>query len=247
MQAIILAGGKGVRLRAAVPDVPKPLAPVGGRPFLEHQMSYWLAQGVDRFILSVGYKAEMIVDRIGRTFGHAPVDYAVEARALGTGGALLRALHQLRRDEPFLVLNGDTFFDLPLPDLRRFHENKAADWTLGLFPTEASGRYLGLNLDENDRLVSFSSPSTRGEVWANGGVYLISPGVLDSIGERFSGEVSLESEIMPALLESHSAIYGMRHHGRFIDIGLPADYERAADVLAGPKPAGSPLTPGESG
>jgi NDP-sugar pyrophosphorylase family protein len=98
------------------------------------------------------------------------------------------------------------------------------------------------------RLVSFSSPSIRGEVWANGGVYLISPGVLDSIGARFSGEVSLESEIMPALLESHSAIYGMRHHGRFIDIGLPADYERAADVLAGPKQAGSPLTPvqGES-
>ncbi|HVR58272.1 MAG TPA: NTP transferase domain-containing protein, partial [Pseudolabrys sp.] len=63
MQAIILAGGKGMRLRAAVPDLPKPLAPVNGRPFLEHQMSYWLAQGVNRFILSVGYKAEMIINR----------------------------------------------------------------------------------------------------------------------------------------------------------------------------------------
>jgi D-glycero-alpha-D-manno-heptose 1-phosphate guanylyltransferase len=243
MQAIILAGGKGVRLRAAVPDLPKPLAPVGRRPFLEHQMSYWLAQGVDRFVLAVGYKADMIIDRIGRNFGGAPVDYAVEERPLGTGGALLHALHQLRHDEPFLVLNGDTFFDVPLPDLRRFHDKNGSDWTLGLFPTEDSGRYLGMNLDEDGRLVSFSSPSIRGEVWANGGVYLISPGVLDSVGGRFSGEVSLESEIMPALLESHSAIYGMRHSGRFIDIGIPADYERAASVLAKPHQDGSSLTP----
>jgi D-glycero-alpha-D-manno-heptose 1-phosphate guanylyltransferase len=242
MQAIILAGGRGLRLRAAVPDLPKPLAPVGGRPFLEYQMSYWLAQGVDRFILAVGYKAEMIIDRIGRNFDDAPVDYAVEQRPLGTGGALLHALQQLRRDEPFLVLNGDTFFDLPLPDIRRFHEKKASDWTLGLFSTEDSDRYLGMNLDDDGRLVSFSSPSIRGEVWANGGVYLISPGVLDSIGESFSAEVSLESEIMPALLESHAAIYGMRHSGRFIDIGIPADYQRAASVLAEPEQDGRPLT-----
>src|SRR5437868_9009337 len=138
MQAIILAGGKGTRLRAAVPDLPKSLAPVGGRPFLEHQMSYWVAQGVDRFVLSVGYKAAMIVDSVGSHFGGTPVDYEVEERPLGTGGAVLRALHQLKRDEPFLVLNGDTFFDLPLPDLRRLHEEKSSDWTLGAFPTKDS-------------------------------------------------------------------------------------------------------------
>jgi D-glycero-alpha-D-manno-heptose 1-phosphate guanylyltransferase len=231
MEAIILAGGKGTRLRDAVPDLPKPLAPVDGRPFLEHQMSYWLAQGVDRFVLSVGYKASMIIDRVGGHFGDAPVDYAIEEQPLGTGGALLHAQQQLRRNEPFLVLNGDTFFDLRLSDLRSFHEKKSSNWTLGLFPTMDPKRYLGMDLDDDGRLVSFVASPDRSEVWANGGVYMISPGVLDSIAGRFKDEVSLEGEIMPALLEARAPIYGMRHNGRFIDIGIPADYQRAAEVL----------------
>jgi D-glycero-alpha-D-manno-heptose 1-phosphate guanylyltransferase len=231
MQAIILAGGKGMRLRAALPDLPKPLAPVNGRPFLEHLMSYWSAQGVNRFILSVGYKADMIIDRVGHRFGDAPVDYAIEELPLGTGGALLHALHQLKPDDPFLVLNGDTFFDLPLADLRRFHAMKHSSWSLGLFPTKDSIRYLGIELDGEDRLVSLDVLSAQREVWANGGVYVISQGVLNPIAEKFKGEVSLEREIIPALLASRSAIYGMRHNGRFIDIGIPADYQRAADVL----------------
>jgi D-glycero-alpha-D-manno-heptose 1-phosphate guanylyltransferase len=231
MQAIILAGGKGVRLRAAVPDVPKPLAPVEGRPFLEHQMSYWVAQGVDRFVVSVGYKAAMIMDRVGSRFGDVPVDYAVEEQPRGTGGGLLLAMQRLRSNEPFLVLNGDTFFDLPLSDLRRFHQSNNSDWTLGLFPTNDPKRYLGVELDHDGRLISLIAPLVQQEVWANGGVYMISPGVLDRIAERFKGEVSLEGEIIPALLEQKSAIYGIRHHGRFIDIGIPSDYQRAADVL----------------
>jgi D-glycero-alpha-D-manno-heptose 1-phosphate guanylyltransferase len=234
MQAIILAGGKGMRLRAEVPDLPKPLAPIDGRPFLEHQMSYWVAQGVDRFVLSVGYKAEMIIGSVGNHFGDASVDYAVEEQPLGTGGALLLAMQQLILNEPFLVVNGDTFFDLPLSDLRRFHEAKDSDWTLGLFLTNDTKRYLGVKLDEDARLTSLVAPLVTNEVWANGGVYMISPGVIDPIAERFVGEVSLEGEIIPALLELKSAIYGICHNGRFIDIGIPADYRRAADVLRPP-------------
>ncbi len=231
MQAIILAGGKGTRLRAEVPGLPKPLAPVNGRPFLEYQMAYWAGQGVDRFILSVGYMAETVIARIGDRFGDVPVVYAVEDRPLGTGGALLLAMHRLQTGEPFLVLNGDTYFDLPLMDLRRFHEARHSDWTLGLFRTNDTSRYLGVGLDENARLISLVAPTTEGEVWANGGVYMISPGVLDSVADRFQGEVSLEGEIVPLLLELRSPMYGLRHHGRFIDIGLPADYRRAAAIL----------------
>jgi D-glycero-alpha-D-manno-heptose 1-phosphate guanylyltransferase len=231
MEAIILAGGKGMRLRDAVPDLPKPLAPVNGRPFLEHQMSYWTAQGVDRFVLSVGYKASMIIDRIGTHFGGAPVDYAVEERPLGTGGALLHARHRLRRDEPFLVLNGDTFFDLPLAGLRNFHEQKGSDWTIGLFATTDHRRYLGVHLDQDDRVISFVAPQGKNENWANGGIYVVSQAALESVAGRFEGEASLESEIMPALLETCPAIYGMRYNGRFIDIGIPADYHRAGSVL----------------
>jgi D-glycero-alpha-D-manno-heptose 1-phosphate guanylyltransferase len=231
MQAIILAGGKGTRLRAAVPAVPKPIAPVAGRPFLEHQMAHWVAQGIDRFIVSVGYKAAMIMDRVGSRFGDVPVDYAVEDQPRGTGGGLLLAMQRLRSNAPFLVLNGDTFFDLPLSDLRRFHHSKNSDWTLGLFLTNDPRRYLGVELDHDGRLISLAAPLAKQEVWANGGVYMISPGVLSHIGERFRGEISLEGEIIPALLALNSALYGIRHIGRFIDIGIPSDYQRAADVL----------------
>jgi D-glycero-alpha-D-manno-heptose 1-phosphate guanylyltransferase len=231
MQAIILAGGKGMRLRSEVPDLPKPLAPVAGRPFLEHQMTYWASQGVDRFILSVGYKAGMIIGSVGAQFGDAEVVYAVEDQPLGTGGALLHASEQLKRNEAFLVVNGDTFFDLPLSDLTRFHKEKASDWTLGLFPTKDTQRYLGVTLDEDGRLISLVTRLVQNEVWANGGVYMISPGVLDRVAGRFKSEVSLEGEIIPALMELNSPIYGIRHNGRFIDIGIPDDYRRAADVL----------------
>src|SRR3954452_20948621 len=109
MQAIILAGGKGTRLRSAVPDLPKPMAPVAGRPFLEHQMAYWVSQGVNRFVLSVGYKAQIIIDSVGAQFRNAEVVYATEDSPLGTGGAVLHARAQLKPNEPFLVINGDTF------------------------------------------------------------------------------------------------------------------------------------------
>jgi D-glycero-alpha-D-manno-heptose 1-phosphate guanylyltransferase len=231
MQAIILAGGKGTRLRAEVPDLPKPLAPINGRPFLEYQMSYWVGQGVDRFIVSVGYEAERVIGTIGDRFGGTPVVYVVEDRPLGTGGALLLAAQRLRRDAAFLVMNGDTWFDLPLPELRRFHDARGADWTFGLFRTSDVMRYLGMGLDANGRVMSLVASATSEDVWANGGVYMISPGVLDPVADRFKGEASLEGEIVPALLGLKSAIYGFRHEGRFIDIGLPSDYRRAASVL----------------
>jgi D-glycero-alpha-D-manno-heptose 1-phosphate guanylyltransferase len=231
MQAIILAGGKGTRLRAEVPNLPKPMAPVAGRPFLEHQMAYWVSQGVDRFILSVGYKAEIIIDSVGTQFRSAEVAYAIEDNPLGTGGAVLHARAQLKPNEPFLVINGDTFFDLPLSDLTKFHREKASDWTLGLFQTSDTQRYLGVALDDDGRLISLVTRLVQSEIWANGGVYMISPGVLDLVAERFKGEVSLEGEIIPALMELKSSIYGIRHTGRFIDIGIPDDYRRAADVL----------------
>ncbi|MET4736727.1 D-glycero-alpha-D-manno-heptose 1-phosphate guanylyltransferase [Bradyrhizobium japonicum] len=231
MQAVILAGGKGTRLRDTVPDLPKPLAPVGGRPFLEHQMAYWSLQGVNRFVLSVGYKAAMIIDRIGARFGDAEVLYAVEDEPLGTGGALIFAKQKLTPNEPFLVVNGDTFFDLPLADLETAHTEKDSDWTFGLFPTRDTKRFLGVNLTATDRLVSLVAPVVEDLVWANGGVYMIAPGVLDRVATHFKGQVSLEAEIIPALLKLQTVMYGVRHTGRFIDIGIPEDYRRAADVL----------------
>jgi D-glycero-alpha-D-manno-heptose 1-phosphate guanylyltransferase len=167
-------------------------------------MAYWVSQGVNRFILSVGYKAEIIIDSLGTQFRGAEVVYAIEDNPLGTGGAVLHAGKQLKPNEPFLVVNGDTFFDLPLSDLTKFHREKTSDWTLGLFLTSDTQRYLGVELDEDGRLTSLVTRLVQNEVWANGGVYMISPGVLDLVAERFKGEVSLEGEIIPALMELKS-------------------------------------------
>jgi D-glycero-alpha-D-manno-heptose 1-phosphate guanylyltransferase len=107
--------------------------------------------------------------------------------------------------------------------------------TLGLFRTNDTNRYMGVSLDQDKRLMALVAPDQPGEAWANGGVYMVSPGLLDGVAGRFKGEVSLEVEIIPTLLASKSAMYGFRHDGRFIDIGVPADYRRAAHVLGAAK------------
>src|SRR5205085_7892557 len=103
---VVLAGGLGTRLRSAVPDVPKPMAPIAGRPFLEYQLDYWIGKGIDRFVLSVGYRHELIIDHFKARYRGAHIAYAIESSPLGTGGGLLRAVNEARLDSPFLVLNG---------------------------------------------------------------------------------------------------------------------------------------------
>ncbi|MDQ3186754.1 MAG: NTP transferase domain-containing protein, partial [Pseudomonadota bacterium] len=98
MSAVILAGGIGSRLRSIVPDLPKPMAPVSGRPFLEYQLDYWISQGISSFILSVGYRHEAIVDYFGNSYKGAELDYVIERIPLGTGGGLLLAVEKAGND-----------------------------------------------------------------------------------------------------------------------------------------------------
>jgi len=231
MLAIILAGGKGTRLRAAVPDLPKPLAPVNGRSFLEHQMDFWVDKGVDRFILSVGYKAEMIVQRIGPEFRGRPVLYSVEDTPLGTGGGILRATSLLDDDEPYLAMNGDTFFDVDPTALRAFASERGSVFTFALFRTDDESRYLGLDVAPDGRIVSLRVADDRGARLANGGVYLIARHALDEIVWDGESAVSFENEVIPQLLDNGKPIFGMAQSGRFLDIGIPADYLRAAEFL----------------
>src|SRR3989344_9594340 len=110
MEAIILAGGLGTRLQSVVKDLPKPMADVNGRPFLAYLMDYWIKQGVKRFILSVGYKSEIIRDYFGDEYNGVSVAYSIEKKPLGTGGGLLLALKQLNSRGDFFGFNGGTFF-----------------------------------------------------------------------------------------------------------------------------------------
>lgn len=228
MEAIILAGGFGTRLRAAVPDLPKPMAPVEGRPFLEHLTGYWIRQGIDRIIFSVGYKADVIRAHFGSSWGGADISYAEERTPLGTGGGLFNALAQLTRKAAFLALNGDTFFKVDLGALFRHHEACKGGLTVAAFTSVDTQRYTGLVVDGHCRIVSRSA-SAHESLYVNGGVYLLEPAALASL-EIPDPPYTFEAGILDALIARHAA-YALPSAGAFIDIGLPGDYHRAATVL----------------
>ncbi|WP_309476972.1 nucleotidyltransferase family protein [Trinickia acidisoli] len=229
--AIVLAGGLGTRLRAAVPDLPKPMAPVNGRPFLEYQIDYWIGQGIEHFVLSVGYLHGAITAHFGSRYRDAAIEYAIEETPMGTGGGVLLAASRLTGEGPFLVLNGDTYFEVDLRSLAALHAERDSDWTLALFRSNEAGRYMGLSVAEDGRVHSLEVE--RGEVGAlaNGGVYLIEPDCLLHTGARPGDSVSLEQELLPSALRAGASLYGMAFPGGFIDIGVPDDYRRASEML----------------
>jgi len=233
MEAIILAGGLGTRLRSTVPDLPKPLAPVGAKPFLGHLLDYWQGQGVKRFILSVGYKHELIRECFGSRYQNAEVDYAVETEPLGTGGGLLLSVKQLRSKEPFLVLNGDTFFAVNLVDLLNCHAQSEADMTLSLVEVPENKRYSGVLLDKDGMVRSMEARSESSKIsLVNGGVYMMENNLLSIFEKNVSKKISLEDELLSRLFKQKKRIAGFLGSGAFIDIGVPQDYNRAAEVLS---------------
>ena len=227
--AIILAGGLGTRLRGTVPGLPKPMAPIRNRPFLEHQMDYWIKQGINRFILSVGYLKDIIIEHFGNTYKGIPIEYAIENEPLGTGGGLLLAEKGLT--EPFLVLNGDTFIEVDLDNLYEFHLERKSEWTFSLFRTSQFERYMGMDVSPNGEILSLKSESKKSSGLANGGVYLIEPSALNSLAFKAGDKASLEDELLPNFISNGGVLYGKECKGKFIDIGVPEDYYQAIDIL----------------
>lgn len=231
--AVILAGGLGTRLRSVVADRPKPMAEVAGRPFLEHLISYWIKQGVDRFILSTGYRSTMIRDHFGASFNGVPIDYVTEAIPLGTGGAIVKCQRQMALSSPFLLLNGDSFFAVELDSLIRCRNATNSDWIFSLFPTSNNKRYLTLNLENNGSVKipdGIESPKHTSELrWANGGVYFVNPkALLPVISNEHSA--SLESDFLPYLQNLGQRFHGVKCEGTFIDIGVPEDFATAQTI-----------------
>lgn len=230
-EAIILAGGLGTRLREKVPDLPKPMAPINGRPFLEHQMDYWIGQGVTRFILSVGYKHDAISGHFGKHYRNCEIEYAVEHTPLGTGGGMLLAIPLLKSDKPFLVLNGDTFFKVSLQEFLAFHKKQNSDWTLALFKADTPDRYGRIGLGKEGKVEGFSSSKAQVGDSASGGIYLISPDSLKNLPWKAGDNISIESKLLPEFLGCGGRCYGVHFAQEFIDIGLPDDYLRASSIL----------------
>lgn len=229
--ALVLAGGLGTRLRSAVPDLPKPMAPVSGRPFLEHLLDYWIKQGISHFVLSVGYRHEIITAHFGSKYKEAAIEYVTETTPLGTGGGLLLGAQKLDQTEPFLLLNGDTYFAVDLKTLIEFSSAKKADWCFSLFRTNEVGRYMGMDVSPQGAITSLKSGSGQPGRLANGGVYWVNPGALLSKKVSPGDKVSLEDDIFPASIDLGQRLFGLEFTGTFIDIGVPDDYHRAPALL----------------
>ncbi|MBX3326781.1 MAG: nucleotidyltransferase family protein [Nitrospira sp.] len=230
--AVILAGGLGTRLRSVVSDLPKPMAPIGGRPFLEYQLDYWISQGISRFVLSVGYRHEAITGHFGSRYKGIQLDYAVEEHPLGTGGGFLLAAEQLGQGQPFLLLNGDTYFKADWTVLDAFAVEHDADWCFSLFRTSEKGRYMGIEMSAQGRITSLKSGVEQGPRLANGGVYWVHPRAL-SAAWRLGEKLSLEDDLFPHALATGRRLFGIEFRGTFIDIGVPDDYHRAPSLLVG--------------
>jgi D-glycero-alpha-D-manno-heptose 1-phosphate guanylyltransferase len=237
MEAVVLAGGRGTRLRKAVAGLPKSLAPIGKRPFLNYLLGWLRAQGVTEIILAVGHRRKAIVQHYTRHQPHGlRLMYSVETRPLGTGGAL-RNLRSLLDGEEFLVLNGDSIFDVDLRQMLSFHRRHRSEATLALASPPETGRYGSVLLDARNRVKAFvekqaaASADGRGRAdlprWISGGLYVLSKAVFRHIPRR--REVSLEEEVFPRLIGG--AFYGFPWKGYFIDIGVPEDYRRARAEL----------------
>lgn len=228
-QAIILAGGLGTRLRSVVSNVPKSMAPINGKPFLEYQMDYWIGQGVSSFIISVGYLKEKIIEHFRNSYKNIPIKYSVEISPLGTGGGLLMAADKI--NDPFLLLNGDTWFEVNLSKLINFHREKGSECTFSLFKTEDFNRYMAIQINENGKITHLRQKSKQNKFFANGGVYFIDPKILRNIYLNNIEFLSLEEQLFPDLFKKNTKFYGLIFEEKFIDIGIPDDYKKAKDML----------------
>lgn len=233
MQALILCGGLGTRLKEAVPDLPKSMAPIRGKPFLEILLRSLAKKGVRDFVLATGHLSEAIESYCeGGACWDVRIRYSREPAPLGTGGAVKLAEPLL--GDRFLVLNGDTFVDLDPAALEAKLDATGAPLVMLLRRVPAPERYGAVVTDGEGRVISFTEKGVKGGSLINAGVYLVRKEALALIEPGKA--VSLEKEWMPTLLarraEGAPGIHGVETDGLFIDIGIPEDYRRAQDLLA---------------
>lgn len=205
------------------------MAPVNGRPFLEFLLDFWIENGVDRFVLAVGYRHDIIQSHFGVRYRGVSVDYSVEETLLGTGGGILLSLEKVRGTEPILLINGDTFFDIDVPGLLAFHRKRSPDLTMVLRTMEEAGRFGTVNLDETGRLDGFFPPGEGSPPYLiNGGIYMVDPAFLARERKCWDGStpVSLEGDLFPEWIKSQRSLLGFQGMGEFIDIGIPEEYRR---------------------
>ena len=228
-ECIILAGGLGTRLRSAVPDLPKCMAPVAGKPFLSFVIDHFKQQGVEKFIFSLGYKHEVIQEFLDAAYAACNKQYIIEQEPLGTGGAIQLACRQAT-EEQVVILNGDTMFSIQLPELTAFHQQHQSHCTLALKPMQHFDRYGVVELKENGAIKSFKEKQFYESGLINGGIYALQ--VAAFLNEGLPQKFSFEKDYLEKFY-TQRPMFGLVQDAYFIDIGIPEDFEKANRELAG--------------
>ncbi|MCU6764594.1 MAG: nucleotidyltransferase family protein [Blautia sp.] len=222
MQAVLLAGGLGTRLKSVVNDRPKPMADVCGKPFMEYLILELKKHGITDIVLAVGYKGEMVEEYFGNGEQlDVHIEYSYEKEQLGTAGAIKNAGQYIKESE-FFVLNADTFYQAAYSDAIDLYKSENMDMALVLRKVPDVSRYGSVKLD-NHMIIGFNekvSDHISGVI--NGGIYLMRKTVLDLIPE--GKKCSLENEIIPQMLAEKKKLGAVVNEGYFIDIGVPDDY-----------------------
>jgi D-glycero-alpha-D-manno-heptose 1-phosphate guanylyltransferase len=233
IDAIILAGGLGSRLRPAVPNLPKPMAPVNGKPFLDILMRKLGKSGIIRsVVLALSYRSNDIISWYEDQRSEFPfaICYSFEKEPLGTGGGVRLALDLVDGDT-VLVMNGDSFVDIDYSKFLAFHHSKGADLTIAVRHEEDTSRYGSIDIDNNSlQIKGFSEKSgsaTGGYI--NAGVYLFKNTVLKGLKPNI--KLSLEHDLLPGCVGERC--FGYITDGDFIDIGTPETYSIVNDFMRG--------------
>lgn len=235
MQAVVLVGGLGTRLRPLTLDLPKQMLPVAGVTMIERVVSLLAAAGIDEVVLSLGYRPEIFTEAFpaDRCAG-VELRYAVEPEPLGTAGAIAFAADFAGISERFLALNGDVLTDLDLQGLCDRHAETGAAATVALTPVEDPSRYGVVPLDADGRVEAFiekPDPGTAPSNWINAGYYVVEPEVLDLVPR--GAMVSIEREVFPRIVEERR-LFGVQSDAYWIDAGTPEAYLQAnLDYLDG--------------
>lgn len=229
-EMLILAGGLGKRLQSVVFDVPKPMAPINNVPFLEYLLDFWISRGIKKFIISIGYKSILIKDYFKNQYNGVEIFYIEEEDPLGTGGAIKKALlseHWLSED--IIVSNGDTWFEI---DMIKFIEDSLLNnrpITIALKSIDYNDRYGSVIIDDRGLISNFTS-NTLGLNLINGGCYILNRRFFVNYFVNYLNKFSFENDVLESLAKQ-KMIGSSIQDGKFIDIGIPSDYERSGSII----------------
>ncbi len=226
-EMIILAGGLGTRLRSAVPELPKCMAPVNGKPFINYVIDHFQKQDITRFIFALGYKNEMFESFLS-SLSNISYQLSIEKEPLGTGGAIKLACN-VADSENVLVTNGDTLFRADAKSISDFHISNVADCTLCLKTMHKFDRYGVVELSNDNRIASFREKQFYESGYINGGLYALNKNKF--LQEQLPEKFSFEKDYLEQLYMQRS-MFGVVQDEYFIDIGIPEDYAKAQVELS---------------